>query len=79
MAKGPDGVTVQSPAFPPRQIIDTLGAGDTFCASVICSLSKGKSLQDSISIGCQIAGAKIGLKGFNNLSAIYENILKNNL
>lgn len=72
MARGPDGVTVQSPAFPPRQIIDTLGAGDTFCATVVCSLSRGKTLQESISFGCQIAGAKVGQRGFSYISSTYE-------
>lgn len=37
-----DGVTVQSPAFPPDKIIDSLGAGDTFNAGVIHYLNKVK-------------------------------------
>ncbi|XP_046813252.1 ketohexokinase-like [Vespa crabro] len=37
-----DGVTVQSPAFPPQKIIDSLGAGDTFNAGVIHYLNKVK-------------------------------------
>lgn len=72
MAKGPDGVTVQSPAFPPKQVIDTLGAGDTFCATVIYSLSKGKSLQESITSGCHIAGAKVGQRGFSKIGKLFK-------
>ncbi|XP_058795554.1 ketohexokinase-like [Phymastichus coffea] len=42
MARAPDGTIVQSPAFPPHKIIDTLGAGDTFNAAVIHYLNKQK-------------------------------------
>jgi len=40
-AIGPDGVVIHSDAFPPEKLVDTLGAGDTFNASVIYSLSNG--------------------------------------
>lgn len=43
-ALGPDGQLLHSDAFPPPRVVDTLGAGDTFNASVIFSLSKGESL-----------------------------------
>ena len=42
MARAPDGCIIQSPAFPPRKIIDTLGAGDTFNAAIIYYLNKAK-------------------------------------
>lgn len=42
MARAPDGNIVQSPAFPPRKIIDTLGAGDCFNAAVLYYLNKQK-------------------------------------
>lgn len=41
-AMGPDGVVIHSDAFPPEKLVDTLGAGDTFNASVIYSLLNGK-------------------------------------
>nr|XP_025839690.1 ketohexokinase isoform X2 [Vulpes vulpes] len=40
-ALGPDGRLLHSDAFPPPRVVDTLGAGDTFNASVIFSLSQG--------------------------------------
>lgn len=43
-ALGPDGQLLHSDAFPPPRVVDTLGAGDTFNASVIFSLSQGESL-----------------------------------
>ncbi|KAG9336100.1 hypothetical protein JZ751_002447 [Albula glossodonta] len=41
-AMGPDGTIIHSDAFPPEALVDTLGAGDTFNASVIFSLSNGR-------------------------------------
>lgn len=116
MAKTPDGIIVQSPAFSPIKIVDSLGAGDTFIASVIHYLNyikllsinnniknKSKSnevkvttdfidyqnithnkdiesseysktafinqsvLQLAITFGCQIAGKKIGHRGYDDL------------
>lgn len=42
-ALGPDGVLVHSDAFPPQSLVDTLGAGDTFNAAVIYTLSNGET------------------------------------
>ncbi|XP_014486628.1 PREDICTED: ketohexokinase-like isoform X2 [Dinoponera quadriceps] len=43
MARTGDGTVVQSPAFPPRKVTDTLGAGDTFNAVVLHYLNKSKA------------------------------------
>ncbi|XP_045150113.1 ketohexokinase isoform X3 [Echinops telfairi] len=66
-ALGPDGQLVHSDAFPPPRVVDTLGAGDTFNASVIFSLSQGKSIQEALRFGCQVAGKKCGLQGFDGI------------
>nr|AAH76114.1 Ketohexokinase [Danio rerio] len=66
-AMGPDGVIIHSDTFPPEQLVDTLGAGDTFNASVLYSLSKGGSLQDALTFGCQIAGKKCGVHGYDGI------------
>ncbi|NXC22336.1 KHK Ketohexokinase, partial [Corythaeola cristata] len=66
-AMGPDGELVHSDAFPPETLVDTLGAGDTFNAAVIFALSAGKSLQDALTFGCQIAGRKCGILGFDGI------------
>ncbi|XP_069881310.1 ketohexokinase isoform X1 [Dipodomys merriami] len=66
-ALGPDGQLLHSDAFPPPRVVDTLGAGDTFNASVIFSLSKGNSMEDSLRFGCRVAGTKCGLQGFDGI------------
>ncbi|XP_071351443.1 ketohexokinase isoform X2 [Trachinotus anak] len=66
-ALGPDGVIVHSDAFPPETLVDTLGAGDTFNAAVIYTLSKGGSLQDALTFGCRVAGRKCGFHGYDDI------------
>ncbi|XP_067326546.1 ketohexokinase isoform X3 [Anolis sagrei] len=66
-AVGPDGVLVHSDAFPPEKVVDTLGAGDTFNAAVILALSRGKPLGEALTFGCQVAGRKCGLHGYDGI------------
>ncbi|XP_066450421.1 ketohexokinase isoform X2 [Eleutherodactylus coqui] len=66
-ALGPDGRVLHSPSFPPEKIVDTLGAGDTFNASVIYALSKGQSMEEAITFGCRIAGKKCGIHGYDGI------------
>ncbi|XP_033032168.1 ketohexokinase isoform X2 [Trachypithecus francoisi] len=66
-ALGPDGKLIHADAFPPPRVVDTLGAGDTFNASVIFSLSQGRSVQEALRFGCQVAGKKCGLQGFDGI------------
>ncbi|KAM9717205.1 ketohexokinase isoform 4-T4 [Menidia menidia] len=67
-ALGPDGLLIHSDAFPPESLVDTLGAGDTFNAGVIYTLSNGGSLQDALIFGCKVAGAKCGFHGYDGIS-----------
>ncbi|XP_056134880.1 ketohexokinase isoform X3 [Lampris incognitus] len=68
-AMGPDGVAVHSDAFPPEALVDTLGAGDTFNAAVIFTLSNGGSLKHALTFGCQVAGRKCGVHGYDGIVA----------
>ncbi|XP_056624241.1 ketohexokinase isoform X2 [Triplophysa dalaica] len=66
-AMGPDGTVIHSDAFPPEKLVDTLGAGDTFNASVIYTLATGGRLQAALTFGCQIAGQKCGVHGYDGI------------
>jgi len=62
-----DGSILHSQAFPPKKVIDTLGAGDTFNAAFIHSLVSHNDAQQALSNACQLAGHKCGQYGFSNL------------
>lgn len=54
-----------APAQPPLQVRDTLGAGDTFNAGMIAARLQGLTLQAALQQGCQLAGRKCGIYGFD--------------
>lgn len=60
-------VLVTSPAFPPKHVTDTIGAGDTFIAGTIFTLCQCTDLEAAVRFGCRLAGAKCGARGFSEL------------
>ncbi|XP_008319450.1 ketohexokinase isoform X3 [Cynoglossus semilaevis] len=70
-ALGPDGIVVHSDAFPPETVVDTLGAGDTFNAAVLYTLSNGGTLQEALTFGCKVAGRKCGFHGYDNIGECF--------
>lgn len=54
-----------APAYPPPRVIDTLGAGDTFNASLIHGLVTGLSPAQALDGACRLAGRKCGMLGFD--------------
>lgn len=53
------------PAFPVRQIVDTVGAGDGFAAGVISAVAEGMSLSDAAARGTVIGSIQITHQGDN--------------
>ncbi|WP_353570059.1 PfkB family carbohydrate kinase [Candidatus Albibeggiatoa sp. nov. BB20] len=62
------GKVLHSPAYPPPQVIDTLGAGDTFNASLIDSFCQQQDLSTALHEACWLAGKKCGQVGLERLS-----------
>lgn len=63
------GTILRSPAFPPDEVIDTLGAGDTFNAGLIHAMASGRALDAALEDACRLAGRKVGQVGFDGLFA----------
>ena len=67
-----DGQVHHVQAVHQDHVIDTLGAGDTFTATVIASLIKGHGLLRTLKLACYVAGTKVGQRGFKNLGSAYQ-------
>ena len=61
------GKLYHSPACPPREICDTLGAGDVFNAAVIHSRMQGIPVPEALANACRLAGYKCGVEGFSGV------------
>ena len=63
-----NGRLFHSPAYPPPQLIDTLGAGDTFNAGIIDALLRGLTLEEALHQACRLAGRKCGQPGLDSIA-----------
>lgn len=68
-ALSPDGELHHSPAYPPPQVVDTVGAGDTFNAGFIDAMADGHPVEEALEAGCRLAGRKVGRMGLDALDA----------
>jgi ketohexokinase len=62
------GRACRQPALVPSQVIDTLGAGDTFNAAVIHGCLAGLDTASLLRQACALAGKKCGQTGFAGLA-----------
>jgi len=67
-AAGHHGQLFSQKAFPPEDIVDTLGAGDTFNAAFIHARINAMDLRQSLRWACYVAGRKVGQRGFRGIA-----------
>ena len=63
-----EGRLIHSPAYPPPQLVDTLGAGDTFNAGIIDALVRDLTMEEALHHACRLAGRKCGHEGLGFLN-----------
>lgn len=68
-ARDRDRCDYYTPAFRPRQLVDTIGAGDVFNAGIIHGLARARPLELTLIEAARLAGRKCGQQGFDNLAA----------
>jgi ketohexokinase len=70
---GINGPVINVPACIPKNVMDTIGAGDTFNATIIAALTEGQNLKQALTSGCKVAGTKVGQFGYNGLNTVFRN------
>ncbi|KAI7879027.1 Ribokinase-like protein [Lichtheimia hyalospora FSU 10163] len=64
----PDNILHHAPAIKVEQVMDAIGAGDTFIAGIIFSLLRNMSLPLSLQFACELASRKVAQQGFSGLA-----------
>jgi len=62
---GKENEVTMIPAVSPSQVVDTLGAGDTFLAGVVHALHSGNDVTTAVQFACALAGHKVGSLGYD--------------
>lgn len=67
-----NGISQQVAVKPVAEVVDTLGAGDSFIGGVIHAMCMGKTLGQSVEFGCRVAERKISNFGYSHISGISD-------
>lgn len=68
-AAAADMEMVSMPAYAPKAVLDTIGAGDTFIAGAIRALLAKRDIRYALRCANTVAGLKCGQYGFANVVA----------
>jgi bifunctional ADP-heptose synthase (sugar kinase/adenylyltransferase) len=73
------GDIIHSSALQQTQVLDTVGAGDTFVAGVIYCMSRGHTLLTTLKFSCEMASRKVSRSGFDGLAATMFKVWESSL
>ncbi|MGC8974801.1 MAG: carbohydrate kinase family protein [Thermoprotei archaeon] len=62
-----DSVRVDIPAFQPKEVVDTTGAGDAFMAGFYSALKRGYDLEESVKYAALVASIKVSRLGSHEI------------
>ncbi|CAO3647277.1 unnamed protein product [Cunninghamella echinulata] len=65
-----NGKLIHASALPVHEVIDTVGAGDTFIGGIIFCLSHKLNALTALKFSCEMASRKVAQKGFDGLVEI---------
>lgn len=65
-----NGKLIHASALPVHDVVDTVGAGDTFIAGIIFCLSRKLNTLTALKFACEVASRKVAQKGFDGLAEI---------
>nr|XP_039254063.1 ketohexokinase-like [Styela clava] len=63
----PDNIEQLVQAVKPERVLDTLGAGDTFQASLVHARLNGLDLNSTVLFACEVASKKVASIGYNSV------------
>ncbi|QAS51540.1 sugar kinase [Halobacillus litoralis] len=70
-----NGRTVESPPIPPREVVDTIGAGDGFNAGILYGIINGWTLERTLGFANMIGSKVVGVQGDNEGLPFLEDVL----
>lgn len=69
----------QSPAYPPKHVLDTTGAGDLFASGFLYGYLKGYTLKDCAALGNRLGSAAVEVEGAELPESSWRHLYKTTL
>ncbi|KAI8086398.1 putative PfkB family kinase [Halteromyces radiatus] len=69
-----NGEIIHASAMPIHQVVDSVGAGDTFIAGIIFCLCRKLNVLTALKFSCELASRKVTQNGFNGLAKLMSRL-----